>query len=499
MRVSSILANGAWLLSSLPSAFAFRANLHRVAEVQQEVLLRILRRNAETMFGRAHRFRSIASVQDYQQCVPVRTYDEYPELRDPRLLVSSPVIHVEPTSGSSGATKRIPYTRELRAEFERAIAPWIVDLFTSHPAAFAGEAYWSLSPVTSDGQTAADEDHLGPLRARLVRMVQAVPRDVRLHQDLDVFRRSTLLHLIRCRTLSLISVWHPSFLSLLMAPLREMGSSLAVEIGGGRGAEVRSATSLADDGAMHAALWPRLRVISCWADAGAASGAAHLSRLFPQASVVPKGLLSTEGFISFPLLAYRSHFYELRCAESGEVIPASQARTGGRYGVILTTGAGLYRYDTEDLVELTGFRDTCPILRFVGRANHLSDHFGEKLNELFVREHLARALESAGAPASFAMLACEERSYALFVESDATDAQLLSAADALERSLRENIHYDYCRRLGQLEELTLFRIARDGATTYLTSSGQRLGDVKLGALDGRRGWGGRFEGRWVKR
>jgi hypothetical protein len=499
VKISSVLANGAWLLSSLPSALAFHANLHRVAEVQQEVLLRILRRNAETMFGRAHRFRSIRSVEEYQRRVPVRTYDEYPELRDPRVLVSSPVIHVEPTSGSSGATKQIPYTRELRAEFERAIAPWIVQLFIRYPAAFAGEAYWSLSPVTSDEQTAADEDHLGPLRARLVRMVQAVPRDVRLHQDLDAFRRATLLHLLRSRTLSLISVWHPGFLSLLIAPLRELASPLAAEIGGPRAREIRAAVSLADAGAMHAALWPDLRVISCWADAGAASGAEELARLFPQARVVPKGLLSTEGFVSFPLLAYRSHFYELRCIESGAVVPASEAVAGGRYGVILTTGAGLYRYDTEDLVEVTGFRSTCPVIRFVGRANHVSDHFGEKLNEMFVREHLLRVLGAADARASFTMLACEERSYTLFIESDATDAQLLSAAEALDASLRENIHYDYCRRLGQLEALSLFRIARNGATTFLTSSGRRLGDVKLSALDPGSGWSSRFEGTWVTR
>jgi hypothetical protein len=67
------------------------------------------------------------------------------------------------TSGSSGATKRIPYTRTLRRQFDRAIAPWIVSLFKSEPRAFAGEAYWSISPGAE-----SDEGILGPVKRRLV-------------------------------------------------------------------------------------------------------------------------------------------------------------------------------------------------------------------------------------------------------------------------------------------------------------------------------------------
>ncbi len=479
MRPLCLAANGAWLASSLPAALAFHTNLHRAAEVQEALLLRILRRNAATELGRAHGFASIGSVREYQQRVPVRTYDEYVELQgDARALTASPVTHFEPTSGSSGAAKRIPYTRELRAEMGRAIAPWIVSLFASHPAAFGGEAYWSVSPVlvSQGSDVIADEDHLGPVRARFVRAVQAVPGDVRFIQDLDAFRHATLQHLLRRPTLSLISVWHPSFLLLLLGSLRER----AVE------------------------LWPNLRVISCWSDANAARDAAELARLFPQAYIQPKGLLSTEGFVSIPIadaaapaLAYRSHFYELRSTRTGRVLPATEGEVGERYGVVLTTGGGLYRYDTEDLVEIVGYREACPLLRFIGRAQHISDHFGEKLNELFVRERLEIALREHGIVAKFAMLACDENAYTLFIESAAADAPLLDAARALDTSLRENIHYDYCRRLGQLGPLNIFRITEAGSTTYLATSAQRLGDVKLTSLDRRRGWSTRFAGSWV--
>ena len=458
MRVQSMAANAVWLASSLPRAAAFENGLRRVGAVQEQLLLRTLRRNAATPFGTAHRFASIRTVHDYQQRVPIRTYDEC----DPAAGIAESIDRYEPTSGSSGASKRIPYTRTLRRQFDAAIAPWIVSLFRELPAAFAGEAYWSVSPGAD-----SDEEALGPMQRRLVRMVQAVPSSVRLASSLEVFRRETLAHLMRCRTLSLVSVWHPSFLDLLVP-----------------------------DDVDPVATWPNLRVISCWADANAAGAAASLARRFPHAVLQPKGLLSTEGVVTIPVggahaLAYRSHFFEFR--DGDRVRLATELESGRRYDVILTTGGGLYRYATEDVVEVTGYRDACPLLRFIGRLHHVSDHFGEKLNEIFVRERLEVALREV--PHTFAMLACEGNAYVLFIESPAPDDALTRATAVLEQSLREAFHYDHCRRLGQLAALRTCRV-RNGVATYLAARAatQRLGTIKIPALDREQGWGGRFEG-----
>ncbi|HEY0371565.1 MAG TPA: GH3 auxin-responsive promoter family protein, partial [Thermoanaerobaculia bacterium] len=235
--------------------------------------------------------------------------------------------------------------------------------------------------------------------------------------------------------------------------------------------------------------WPHLRVISCWADANAAAPAAALAKKFPHARIQPKGLLSTEGFVTIPyeganVLAYRSHFYEFRDRDGVHL--AHELEVGKRYDVILTTGGGLRRYDTEDVVEVTGFLKQAPILRFIGRANHVSDHFGEKLHEIFVRECLDRALRDV--PHDFAMLACDRDAYVLYLESDAA----IDIA-ALDAALREAHHYDLARRLGQLAPLRLMRI-RDGAATYLRikSAKQSLGDIKIPALDREQGWSDRF-------
>jgi hypothetical protein len=425
VRLRCAVANSLWLAFASRDAMAFGANLHRVAVVQREM---------------------VGDLDAFRARWPIRKWEEH------EFDLRGPVERWETTSGSSGAKKRIPYTRTLRRQFDKAIAPWIVSLFRSDPRAFAGEAYWSISPGAE-----SDEEVLGPVQRRLVRAVQAVPSSVRLtHEN---FREETLRHLTRCRTLSLISVWHPSFLDLLAGDLDTEKT------------------------------WPHLRVISCWADANAAAPAAALAKKFPHATIQPKGLLSTEGFVTVPydganVLAYRSHFYEFRAGDGVRL--AHELEIGKRYDVILTTGGGLRRYDTEDIVEVTGYRGQAPVLKFVGRASHVSDHFGEKLNEIFVRERLERALRDV--PHRFAMLACDRDAYVLYLESDAN----VDVA-ALDETLREAHHYDLARRLGQLAPLRMMRV-RNGAETYLRvkSATQILGDIKIPALDREQGWSDRF-------
>ena len=61
----------------------------------------------------------------------------------------------------------------------------------------------------------------------------------------------------------------------------------------------------------------------------------------------------------------------------------------------------------------------------------------------------------------------------------------------LEAALLENVHYRYCRELGQLELVRVVRVARDGQTRYLAACqarGQRLGDVKPVLLQRAGGW-----------
>jgi hypothetical protein len=512
-------ANGLWLATCLGEAARFRRATTRVAV------------NRDTEFGRRHGFRSARKPRDYRQRVPVRSYAEYEGEVDriadgtQRVLTRDRVRIFEPTGGSASATKLIPYTPSLRREFQRGIKPWIADLFTHSPDLMRGQAYWSVSPVSSAATRTRggipigfedDSAYVGSWRRVLVRQVMAAPASLRNAADIEAFQYQTLLALVRSDNLRLMSIWNPSFLAVILERLPQHANQLLRDLRDDpdRARPLRAALKASTPSERHALLWPRLRLISCWADANAAGAAAALASAFPQARLQPKGLIATEGFVSFPLcgvqasaLAVRSHFFEFApIGSSGEAdedspVLAHELDEAQRYTVIISTGGGLYRYRLNDVIEVIGHVAECPLIRFVGKHEYVSDWVGEKLHEAHVAAVLRDAFERV--PPAFAMLACDRElsppAYVLYVDSDADDATLTIAGAAVEDGLRRNFQYDYARFLGQLGRVQIFR-AEEAARTYMLaamSAGQRAGDIKPLALDRRDGWSRRFRGRFI--
>lgn len=471
-----MVAQAAWWVGCLPEYVRFRRALGRVREEQAAILARIVGANRDCEFGRRHGFGDIRSVEDYRARVPVVTHEDVRADIERLALTRERVRLFEPTSGSTTASKLIPYTASLEREFQRGIRPWIADLYLRDPELMRGPAYWSVSPPgLGTGRTAAgipigfadDSEYAGRWQKHLVQAVMAVPPGIRRITDPEEFWRATVERLRACRELRLISVWSPSFLSIL-------------------------ADRLEDD---PARVWPKLRLISCWADAHSSGPARALMARFPQARLQPKGLIATEGFVSLPfrgrtVLAVRSHFFEfLPKGDASAVKLAHELDLGAVYSVVLTTGGGLYRYALGDLVEVTGREQEAPVLSFIGR-DRVSDRRGEKLHEAHVSRVVAEAFAVVGVHPEFATLACEgERGYVLYYDADCAGEVL---AAEVERGLGENVHYAHARRLGQLAAVTARRV--EGAAVRYQKAcearGQRAGDVKTPALDLGGEWGG---------
>jgi hypothetical protein len=529
-------ANGLWLAGCLREAARYRRATNRVREEQQDILSRLLRANQETEFGRRHGFAATTDVREYQARVPIRSYDDYEAdiariaAGEQRILTAQPVRLFEPTGGSVSPTKLIPYTSSLQHEFERGIQPWIADLFLSDPRLMDGQAYWSISPPaagraarTTGGIPIGFEDdshYVGGWQRALVQAVMAAPPSIRHAPDIPAFQYQTVLALVRSHRLRLISIWNPSFLSVLLDQLPSHADALLQDLKGDRGRAdaLRAALRASTPGERHAVLWPHLRLVSCWTDANASRPAATLAYLFPQARIQGKGLMATEAFVSLPLagangsaLAVRSHFFEFAPmdarGEADERAPAlaDELEAGRRYTVILSTGGGLYRYRLNDVVEVIGHLRECPLIRFDGKHEYVSDWFGEKLHEAHVATVLRNAftLRATLAVPPFALLACDRElarpAYVLYVESEAEDAALVSVASTIEQNLRANFHYDYARILGQLGPVRVFRTEGAAATWLATgvAAGQRAGGIKPLALDRRDGWSQRFHGGFI--
>jgi hypothetical protein len=544
------MANLLWLLSCLPGLIAFLLATGNPKRAQSRVLTRILRHNATTAIGRAHRFQSSQAPEGFS-AMPLSEYEDYAEWLDrirsgqPTILTNDPVELLQPTSGSATATKLIPYTRSLRQAFGAAIDPWIASLYLCHPSLLFGRHYWSISPNTRPPQTAPsrirvgfadDAEYLTRSQQHLSRVLFAVPPEIAQVADPDAFEHLTLLFLMREHNLRLISVWHPSFLCLLIKaiPRRLQAITRAIESGTigdctglppalrtafehrltpdpARAAELRRIDTRTPD--FPSRIWPRLRVISCWTSGWTEPWLDDIRQHFPRAIIQAKGLTATEGIVSFPVgrkgrkaCAIRSHFLEFIDQADGGIRRAWEIAPGRDYSVVLTTQGGLYRYRLHDTVRVTGFFLRTPCIEFVTRDNLVSDLVGEKLNGSHV-EDCIRATETAlGIRFSFALLApcIEDQSagYVFFAQS-APEAVTHwdKIRDRLELELSRNFHYHHASERSQLQPLRIFRIDGDATDSYrrhLMRKGTKAGDVKFCTLSRHTDWTDAFTGTFAE-
>lgn len=520
MQIRPAIANGVWGVASLGAWQRFRLALRDPAATQEQVLRRYLRENANSVAGRTFGFSSITSIDEYQSRVPISTFDSMQPLvqriarGEKNVLTPGPVNRLVPSSGSTAAVKLIPYTAALQREFSEAVDAWIADLYLRRPGLALGPAYWSITPATAPARAFVEQQcsvaigfdddsaYLGGVRSALARAVMAVPATVRLSSDLTAFRRTTLRHLLCARGLRLISVWHPSFLSTLLDALTDDWGAILDDVSAIDASRARDLRRLAPD--QIPAIWPALRLISCWGDGPARANADALAMRIPGVEVQRKGLLATEGVVTIPFrgqhpLAIRSHFFEFLAAD-GRAMLAHQLEPDVEYSVILTTAGGLYRYHLADRVMVTGRVERTPSLAFVGKDDRVSDRRGEKLSDGFVARVFDRLFAAPRLRPRFAMLAPEERGsgvcYTLFIEEGPPkgghDEDAARLAAMLEAGLRSNPHYAWCVDIGQLRPARVVRV-RPGAdrayVDFCVAQGQRIGDVKPVSLHPGTEWG----------
>ncbi|GAK53252.1 GH3 auxin-responsive promoter [Candidatus Moduliflexus flocculans] len=539
------LLQALFALSHYPESRRFLSRCEQVRSAQFDLMQAAVRQNEATVFGKEHGFHDICDLATYRKHVPIRTYQDFlPYIRqiqagNAQVLTAEPVLLLHPTGGTTG-TKLIPYTAALKREFQRALAPWIVNMASHFPDILHGQTYWTITPPrkqSAEREQAIAEDfeedsaYFG-WKGLLLGQLFAVPSWVTQMTRMENFRFLTLYFLLCADNLRWLSIWSPTFLLVLLEELDRHAERLLASLRDGwpdlpepetfpirLKRRPNRARSIALEQALrlppserYQAIWPRLSLISLWKDGASAFPARQLQALFPKTYFQGKGLLATEGVISIPLQgivssgetacvpAFTSHLLEFVSEQNDEARWLWELEEGQTYSVILTTGGGLYRYDIGDLVRVEGFWRGLPMLRFIGRKGRHSDLVGEKLEECFVNTAIEQALQRCSLRWKFLLIAPEiseqRRGYVAFVESEEDESRLSEFIHMAEGELCGNFQYDVARRLKQLEPLRLVRVARNGAQTYLQrglDAGQKLGDIKPALFDSRSCWQDFFE------
>jgi hypothetical protein len=538
--------NNLLMISALHEWRKLNKNFSNPQKVQSDILFSTIKHNIDTEYGRRHKFQAISNYDEYKYNVPLTTYDDYiAEIKSiskgkKNILTKDPVLLFEPTSGSTAPSKLIPYPDRLQKEFIRGILPWIYDLFKFNPDLKNGASYWSISPALKLHNKASgkipigfqgDSDYLGKIRGKLINAATAVPNEVKQITDISAFQYVTLLFLLNRSDLRMISIWNPTFLMLLLDNLPKWWDSLIGDLQEGAiSFPISSGETSVPVLLSHfhpnlkraqelskiypenfQKIWPALQLISCWDEGHSGFYSKKLiSDYFPKAKIQGKGLIATEAFVSFPLYGYEgcvlsinSHFFEFLPLDANgnpdldDPKCAFELKKGHYYTVVITTGGGFYRYQLNDIVEVCGYLLATPLIKFVGRADYVSDWFGEKLNGQFVTKILNRLLRKWKLEPEFFMLAPEEGPdnfrYVLYmeIEGEKLSPILETMQEDLDTNLRQNVHYDYCRNLKQISLPDICVTQKGAHKRYLMeceARGLRLGNIKTTALQKLAGW-----------
>jgi hypothetical protein len=501
-----------------PSWRRFARGLEDPDGAQRAVLERIVAGLARTEYGRSFGILGRESYAEFRRRVPAVDYEDLrpwierqASSRQP-VLSPEPILLYEETSGSSGPRKLVPYTASILSSFDAMVRIWVYDLLTHGPGLTSGKTFISISPPVRERRTTPsgvpigfpdDTGYLSFGTRRLLGGRFRFPTDLAGVRSWPMFRRALAAWLVSADDLEVLSVWSPTYLTTLMDWTSDHRERVLADLRAGRIEEegvtvslpVRSAglPALGRNGPLDwARIWPRLKLISCWADGASGLFLPRLRREFPGVLIQPKGLLATEAPVTIPLCEAVAPvpllgevFLEFE-SSSGDVRLLHELEESREYTVLVSQAAGLVRYRLGDQVRCEGRVAGTPCLRFLGRIGGVTDLVGEKLHERFVREALRASVASAG---DFAVLLPNTTRgrvarYVCLTDAPADEGWALSGA--LETALMAGMQYSAARGLGQLGpvEVCIRRDARDRYTRLFLERGMRWGDIKPKALLG---------------
>jgi len=499
-------------------------------EVQNRVLLAKIRRNADSDYGRKHRFDQIRTYEDYIRRVPVQTYEDFRpyidrvKQGDLRALFGprEKVLMFALTSGTTAVPKHIPVTYPFYKEYQRGWNIWGVKAMLDHRPSLLRSIVQVTSPMddetTESGIPAgAITGLLAAMQKKLIRRFYTTPLCVAYIRDHEA-RYYTIVRLSVPRDVAWIVTASPATTLRLARTADEHRDVLIRDIhDGGLRSDIdvpdwirrklaprfkpnpERAHELERLVEQHGRLLPKhywqINFLANWMGGTMGLYLQDYPEYFGETPVRDIGLLSSEGRMCIPIqdgtpagiLEVTSQFFEFIPAEEYEtdrptVLRSFELAEGREYFLVITTSSGLYRYDMGDRVRVVGWFGRAPIIEFLCRGSHISSLAGEKLTE----RQVVGAVDAVNATGrwrinNFVMAPrwSTPPYYVLHVERSA-GGSARDLAHLVDAELRaSNIEYDSKRKSDRLAPLVV-NLLPDG---YLAMLDRKATQVRSGRAE----------------
>ncbi|AMV30423.1 GH3 auxin-responsive promoter [Gemmata sp. SH-PL17] len=485
--------------------------------VQNALLFDILRKQADTQFGRDHKFGAITSVAEYRNNVPVAPYEyvspyiEKVQTGDTRALLADPrVLMFALTSGTTASRKLIPVTDSYLAAYRRGWNMWGVKMYRDNRGRrIAMRPIVQLGGDPEEFRTPSGipcgnlSGYTAMVQRRLIKWMYTVPHVTGKIKDAKA-RYYVALRFSIGRNVSQLMAANPSTLVQLARTLDAEKEFLLRDLHDGTlradldiSPEVRAYLTprakknpaRADELSAIAGklgrlypmdVWPTdATVINTWTGGSMGPYLRQLPQYYGEPPVHDLGLLASEGRFTIPLsggtasgvLDIWSHYFEFIPENEIDspkptVLGAHELREGGSYFILPTTSYGLYRYHISDLVRVTGFQGKTPLVEFLGKGHRFANLTGEKLSEYHVTKAMDAVAPRTNQPVTAYSVSPvwddKQPYYAIFLEEPdvANEPALKHFLAEFDKQLGvENMEYAAKRESGRLGPLRAMVIA----------------------------------------
>ncbi|XP_056325721.1 GH3 domain-containing protein isoform X1 [Danio aesculapii] len=414
--------------------------IHRV---QEETLLKRLRKHSDTVYGKLYEFSSIKDTETFKHRHPVTNYDHYEKFVDrvakgeQKVLISENPLILAMTSGTSGSSRMLLSTKDTNTDFFlQGVTVCLDAMRRAFPATECLQKTLKLfySPLIrqSEAGIPIGPNSSTPASSRYMLYLYTTPALV--YQVLNE-RDALYLHLLfglKDRNLGMLESNFCSTIFYAFRALEEHWRDLVMDVEVGMissalnlKADVRCGleklmkpdperaaelTAQFEEGFERIALrlWPQLHLVLA-VDSGSNQIYGEMLRQHYCKDVpfYSPFYAATEGLIGVNLWPLQESRQYLLCPRSMfcEFIPEEdleseqpktllmeQLKEGHSYELLVTNASGLFRYPIGDIVKVVGFHNQCPKVEFQYRRGQMLNVRGEKVSELLFLGALKRAV-----------------------------------------------------------------------------------------------------------
>lgn len=414
-----------------------------VKQVQEETLLKRLRKYADTCYGTQYDFRSMKDSADFRARHPITTYEHYRELieriaaGEDKVIISEKPLILAMTSGTSGRSAMLLSTKDTNTEFFlQGVTVCLDAMRKAFPATESLQRttkfFYTPTLRQSEAGIPIGPNSSTPASSRHMLNLYTTPAPA---FEVPSEKDTLYLHLLFALKDPMVGTLESNFSSIIFyafGALQERWQELAEDIERGtisnalaldpkvhsrlealmkpdpeRASQIRAQVQ---DGFRGIAkrLWPNLNLVLA-VDSGSNQIYGEMLResycqgvpFYSPFYAATEGLIGVNLWPEEPsrryLLCPRSMFCEFLPESSLEqddphTLLMQEVKEGQNYELVITNASGLYRYRIGDIVKIVGFHNQCPIIEFQYRRGQMLNVRGEKVSEHLFLAALKKAV-----------------------------------------------------------------------------------------------------------